>query len=222
MMKLLLQMVRVSHESCLSTRSIWRETKKGNCLHRHLFPSAPTRQTTTFLDIKVQSWTWQPATSLSQSYWRASFAILWILQKWKRRRNQKPANLMDLFSSWTQTLIVTRWTWGTNHMNKDNLKSMFTRLLSTLLMGQEPMPWVASKGWQGLKASRNFLTTKKDVVFTAETIVRQRTSLIKFGTSVSVFHGLWWMALVYQRLGTHHHSSNRSPMSNVVQRVKAV
>ena len=166
--------------------SRWRNVYSSILL---LFLSAPTRQTTTFLDKKVQSWTWQPATSLSQSSWRGSFAILWMLQKWRRRRrNQKPANSMDLFSSWTQTL--TRWRWRTNHMKRADLKSMFTRLLSTLRTGQECMPWVASKGWQGQTASRNFLTTKKDAVFTTEKNAKHRTSLIEFGTSVSVFQGL--------------------------------
>ena len=176
-----------SHESCPSTQSIWLLTRMGFFLHLHLFPSAPTRETAVCLDRKDLRWkTWQHVTSSSQPSWKVSFATHLTSQNWVRKwRNQ--ANQMDFSFCWTPTLI--NWTQPVQETNLP--RSSSTHLHNTLPLDLDLIGWALWREWQEQKASSNFLTIRRNALFTTEKNVRHRNTWIKFGGGVIVLFGLY-------------------------------
>ena len=121
-----------SLESCPFTRSIWLLTRKGIFLLLLLFPSAPTRGTAAFLDMKHPSLTtWQSVTSSSQPSLKVSFATHLTLQSWRNKPNQ--ANPMDFSFLWTPTLI--NWALMLRTPRQEILRCSSTHLAQSSMLG---------------------------------------------------------------------------------------
>ena len=166
-----LQMSTESQESCPSTQSIWFLTRKAICLLLLLSPSALTRGTTTFLDMKDPSLTtWQYVTSLGQPSLKVRVATHLTLQSWWRNQ-QNQAKLMDFSFCWIPTLInkttlkrMSRaWIKETNLLNYTSI-----HLHNTLHLDLDLMEWVPWKEWPEQKAFSNFLTTRRSALSTTE------------------------------------------------------
>ena len=182
----------MSWESCPSTQSTWLLTRKGIFLLLLLSPSAPTRGTTTFLDMKDPSLTtWQYVTSLGQPSLKVRVATHLTLQSWWRNQ-QNQAKLMDFSFCWIPTLInkttlkrMSRaWIKETNLLNYTSI-----HLHNTLHLDLDLMEWVPWKEWPEQKAFSNFLTTRRNALFTTERNARLGSTWIKFRENATVLHG---------------------------------
>ena len=198
----LFQMATEFHKSCLSTQSTWLQTRKAICLLLHLSPSAPTRETATCWDMQdLNLRMWQSVTSFDQPSWKASFATHWILQNlWRNRQNLNKK--MDFFFYWTPNL--TNWTpliWMWRPPRGEKILSRFSsrHLLSTQHLDMDLMGWVPWRAWPEQKALSNFLTTRRNAVFTTERNARLRRTWIKFRESANVFPGLFRLVRAHIR-----------------------
>ena len=188
-----LQMAKESHKSCPSTQSTWLRMTKGIFLHLHLSLSAPTRGTAACLDKKDLSWlTWQSVTSLSQLYFRVSYATHLTLQSWWRNE-QNQGNQMDFFFCWTPTLFkemsLKRQLGAPGLINLS--KSTSTHLRNILHLDLDLMGWAPWRKWPEQKALSNFLTIRRNALFTTERNARLRSTWIKFRGNAIVLPGLF-------------------------------
>ena len=182
-----------SRKSCPFTQSTWLLTRMGIFLLLHLFPSAPTRGTVACLDMRDLSLiTWRFVTSFRPPFLKVSYATHLTLPIWWRKQ-QNQENPMDFSFCWTKTLI--------NYMllimilrvpiqEKSLSRCPSTHLRNTLHMDLDLMGWALWRKWQEQNALINFLTTRRNALFTTKRNVRPRTTWIKFWESAIAFHGL--------------------------------
>ena len=188
-----LQMAMESQESCPFTQSTWRLTRKEIFLRLHLSPSASTRRTVAFWDKQdLRLTTQQFVTSFNQSTLKVNFVTHLILQR-QGRSHQNQASQMDFSFCWipsrmnSNPLQIVQVTQGL--VNLSNFTPI--HLHNMLHMDLGLMGWVFWRKWQEQKALSNFLTTRRNALFTTERNARLRITWIKFRRSVTVLLGLY-------------------------------